>query len=515
MTFTPTVSNKVSSLNSTTAILTGSSEYLGTAEDVEKYLNVMVTVKSDVSSASTGLKFEFSSDNSNWDVVDATRFDSSDPFEVKIFKVKSKWFRVRYTNGVTGQSTFRLQTRYEIAESKRVSDEQKSITMVDSFNRIRVSEPYTLLSHNHVLGKNLFKIYEGIAGSATSVFNTNASQILMSTTGTGSVIRRSRYRAIYQPGKSLLIYMSGVLNAGSNASTVTTKIGYYDDASGYYFQYVNGVVSVVERSSVTGSLSEIITPQSSWNINTMLGTTNKNKTIDPGKTIIYWFNISWLGVGSVDCGIIIDHVTYPVHRFRHSNALTTPYIKTASLHPTYQIISTGGAGSMTAICYTVLSEGSDNPIGDSYSINMGTTSRATSGTVPLMTLRLKTGAISTAILNAISIIATANANFLTHVWRFVDVAASTVLNETTFISTNDDSSVEYNIAATTVTTTGGLLIYSAYTSNSTNTVNIDNKNKTAYLSMNAGVSDLIVVAVTTVGNANEDYLCAIDWSEFI
>ena len=85
-------------------------------------------------------------------------------------------------------------------------------TLIDGFNRVRTSSPYTLVSQNLIRGKSPQTIHETITGAGVSTYDENQSCVIMRVNGAGSVLRRSRLRSIYQPGKSLMIYMTGVLN---------------------------------------------------------------------------------------------------------------------------------------------------------------------------------------------------------------------------------------------------------------------------------------------------------------
>ena len=77
---------------------------------------------------------------------------------------------------------------------------------VDAFARKRVSQPYTLFDSTLRYDKRPENWNETIIGSASSTHNVNQSSVLMSvTTASGdSVLRRTRRRFPYQPGKSLL-----------------------------------------------------------------------------------------------------------------------------------------------------------------------------------------------------------------------------------------------------------------------------------------------------------------------
>jgi hypothetical protein len=97
--------------NSTTAQLGIDAVYTGTGEDVLGYAQVTISIYSDVDSAASGMQFQWSQDNSNWDdSYDFTLDFSSSPARRFQFPVCARYFRVKYTNGGTGTAQFRVQT---------------------------------------------------------------------------------------------------------------------------------------------------------------------------------------------------------------------------------------------------------------------------------------------------------------------------------------------------------------------------------------------------------------------
>jgi hypothetical protein len=88
---------------------------------------------------------------------------------------------------------------------------------VDAFGRLRVSSPYTLFdSQSRYASDNSFDTSTATGGTAT--FNTNQSSTSLAVTTTnGSSAVRQTYRYFpYQPGKSLLILATFVMNVGEN-----------------------------------------------------------------------------------------------------------------------------------------------------------------------------------------------------------------------------------------------------------------------------------------------------------
>jgi len=504
--------NCISRNNSTNAILTSGSVFLGSFEDVTAYNTIVIKIASDVDSALLGVKLEFSHNGSDFDHIESFTHTGSTSYIKQ--EIKGVYFRLRYTNGGTNQTYMRCQVKfiegiYTHAGDTIVSFDEAS---TDSFGRLRTSNPQTILSNNLILGKNPLNNYELITGSATSVYNINSSSVTLATTG-GSVERCSRKRSIYQPGKSLLVMITGNLNSASNGSNVVTRIGHYDNLSGHYFQYTAGVLSIVERTSVSGSTVNTVVNQGSWNLD------SNGYNIDASKNNIFWFNIQWLGTGSVNCGIIVDGVEITLHRFRHGNLLQTAYMQTASLPPFYEISSGGDSGSMECVCYTSISEGGFPPIGNLFSVNSGATDK-TVNTTPQCLLALRVTSTAnfskiTAIIKHIHVMCTSTANSLVEIFIFHDTADTAVLTGQSWVSANAESGVEYDISSTAFTATGGNLIDSYYISNKSDSIGqVAGDND--YLTSNpAGVSDLYCITVRSLTAQNEDYFCAVNWGEYI
>jgi hypothetical protein len=517
MTFITNIDGKISTDNSTTSILTAGNTFTGTGEDVSRYAFIEVFIKTDANSEPLGVILEFSTDNTNWDFGKSFTHDhKSNPVCIFTSDVLARYFRVSYTTDTT-QTVFRLQSRFHISPSNKepIIIDSKHL---DTFGRLRISNPIPLIDGHHIRGKNNFHISESITGSATSTHDADKVMVVLATTGTGDVVRQSRQRGIYQPGSSLLVLFTGVLNSGSNASTVTTRYGYYDDDNGYYFQYNNGTISIVERTKVSGSVVNTVVDQTDWNINELNGN-NADLVLDVSKALIFYIQFEWLGVGIVDMGVIINGEYINIHRFKHSNLLTTPYTQMASLPVRCEIISTGGSGSLSQCCYSVINEGKFNPLGELFSANRGATTE-TIGSTPesVIVIKLKSTGISPKInilIKNISVISTTGANSVLQIYKFQDTAATSILTGSSFVSADSESAVEYDVSSTAITLTNGRLLETRCFSNNADAalVNTDNRNYSITTNV-SGVSDLLAVVVNSTG-ANESYLGAITWLEVI
>ena len=177
-----------------------------------------------------------------------------------------------------------------------------------------------------------------------------------------SVLRRSKRRMSYQPGKSLLVLATFAF--AESQDHLKQRAGYYDDSDGIFFETEGGISYFVLRSSVSGSVVETRIPQSEWNGDKLDGVAENSTSgffLDTERSQIFWTDIEWLGVGSVRCGFVINGQFILAHTFHHANSVIGAYMKQANLPVSYEIISdssyAGGVVTLQQICCSVISEG--------------------------------------------------------------------------------------------------------------------------------------------------------------
>jgi hypothetical protein len=98
--------------NSSTTPLGIGGVFTGTAFDITKYAAINVNVKSDVASATGGVKVEFSPDGTNWDHSHQTTYTAATGVGY-VFNAEYRFARIVYTNGASAQTVFRLQTIFK------------------------------------------------------------------------------------------------------------------------------------------------------------------------------------------------------------------------------------------------------------------------------------------------------------------------------------------------------------------------------------------------------------------
>ena len=231
----------------------------------------------------------------------------------------------------------------------------------DAFGRTRVSNPLTLFDSSHRYRDN--NLWESlIVGTGSTVGFVTAQGLInigIGTTAGSSVIIETTKVFSYQPGKSLLVLNTFVMN--SPKENLRQRVGYYGADNGIYLE-VAGIgstsVSFVERSLSTGT--ETVVPQTEWNIDKLDGTGVSGYTLDISKAQILYMDIEWLGLGTVRVGFVIDGNFVHAHSFHHANIIQSTYITTASLPLRYEIANTGittSSSTLKQVCSTVISEG--------------------------------------------------------------------------------------------------------------------------------------------------------------
>jgi hypothetical protein len=382
----------------------------------------------------------------------------------------------------------------------------------DAFGRLRVSNPYTLFDGGLRYFDNTYKWDQVDTGSVTSTFLPNESSILMNATGAGSAIRQTKQVFSYQPGKSLLVLLTFVMNTPT--AGVTQRAGYFGAENGVYFEVAGTTKNLVIRKYTSGSVDDTTEkfPQSLWNGDKLDGTGASGITLDVTKAQIFWTDIEWLGVGTVRCGFVVNGQFIVCHSFHHANILNKVYMTSATLPLRYELISTGPAATMRAICSTVMSEGGHSNRSFTRAIGTALTGKNLSHTVyrPLVCLRMKSTALDSIVVpTAFDVFGLQLAAFA---YRII---LNPTLTDANWTSADTDSTVEYDISATALsggkTITQGVFVGS-------------NKGGSAMVTSNeidfsqqlgrtiAGVSDIWCLAALATTN-NDDAVGIVNWQE--
>lgn len=348
---------------------------------------------------------------------------------------------------------------------------------LDSFGRLRVSSPTTLFDAQQEYGLDTLRVWDGAAngtytslstdGSASSGGNvigptatsTRMTAITCSGTDTHYSILQSRRYMRYIPGKGQLILMTGIFAPAASSA-----------------------MSLVRRTSTSGSAVDTEIAQANWNIDKFDGTGVSGITLDFTKTQILVIQAQWLGVGRVIAGFNVNGIIYPAHQFLHANVLTVPYTQTFNLPVRYEIrqettnnvarcgyfdhangiflkaSKSQSGGTIQMVCCSVQSEGGTEDRGfprarGSVTAIGVTTRRAVLSIRPKATFNSRTNRAAIELSNFALTAATNNA-------YYEIVLGGTLGGVPAWTSVSTDSVIEYDVAGTTVT--GGTVVDSGF-----------------------------------------------------
>jgi hypothetical protein len=384
---------------------------------------------------------------------------------------------------------------------------------LDAFARQRMSQPVTIFD-SKLVGDNRPRLYDDqeVSGSGTlSTYNINSSSVTLSVSATtaGKRIRQTFRRFNYQPGKSQLIILTGILSTPTTGNS--KKIGIGTNENGLFFDSTDSTIGVNIRSFSTGAAVTNRAVQSTWNLDKMNGTGASGIDLDFSKTQIFFFDFQWLGVGSVRFGFFVDGVPIYCHVFHHANIETEAYMTSPNLPIRYEIENdgTGSADSMMQICSTVISEGGYRNTGYPINISRDGTAMQTGNNSDLHVLlafRLKSGFLgSTVQIKDYSIICTSTSAY-EYYWIVDPIITGVPLN---FINLSN-SSIEYDGSTTdttTVTNGTGIIIEGGvgYQGNQGGVTSDEIKSYFAPGSNIGEIPQIIVLAVRRVTGANESF----------
>ena len=391
-----------------------------------------------------------------------------------------------------------------------------SANAVDSFGRLRVSNPYTLFDSQNRFAKDTAYDTETATGG-TVTFVTNQSALALAvTTSSGSTARTQTYRSFpYQPGKSFLTMQTFSMAAAQ--TNLTQRVGLFNTNNGVYLERAGSTVSFVIRTYTGGSVSNANSvAQSSWNVDKFDGTGPSGATLDLTKTQILFINLEWLGVGSVKCGFVINGEFYIAHQFNNANIQTVVYMQTAILPLRYEIFTTGttsSAATLQQICSTVLSEGGYEQTSQQYIARASTAVTLTAATsfYPLVSIRLNSSYLGAIVIPAgFTFLPIGTANYE------VILVKNATLTGATWGSTLAGGQVDVDTGAsgTAITPTADSIVQTSYAT-STNQANSSLVVPTGYnfdlqlgVSL-AGASDTYTLAARAISGASNTCLGSI------
>ena len=402
---------------------------------------------------------------------------------------------------------------------------------VDAFGRQRISNPFTLADYSHVYGEETELLIKTSGNNSYINFDiTKARAVLVIGTGVNDyTIHQSRMYHHYMPGKSQLTFES--FNFGAARSGTNKRIGLFDDYNGIFFQQSgDGELSLVLRSNVSGSVQNEIISQNNWNTDKCNGSGSSNFNLDPTKTQLFTADFQWLGVGRVRAGFVHNGNAVIAHEFYNSNNKDSVYWSNPNLPIRCELRNyasgVGITGSMDQICATVISEGGYNEAGIDFSArNTIARSVATTSQLPLVAIALKTGYYGkpnrSVVRPNMSNVYTADNAITYELWR---IPSTGQIIGGAWVSANNESVIQYNISATSVNFTSGMLIDAGYCIaggqgagqfSSQSQIQTLSSAKRGYISQNIDSTDsnVFVIVGSGIGGGASNTFASLQWRE--
>lgn len=389
---------------------------------------------------------------------------------------------------------------------------------LDSFNRLKVSNPIVLFESFFTFDLQDSRWTQSLTGSGTVTrdSNTNTANLNVTTTSGDKVVRQSRRYIPYQAGRSQHYSMSFVFNTAK--TNLRQRIGCFDVNDGIFLELNNTTLSIVNRTSTSGSPSDSRSiEQASWNLDKLDGNGASGITLDITKIQLLVIEYGWQAAGSIRVGFLINGTIIYVHRFDNANSLSLPFMKRGGLPVRIEIENTGttsGSSTCKTICFLGSSESGFNPSGVIKSASTNITSKTVSTTfTPVISIRLK----STALTNTLQILSHNILVFTNDQIEFAIVKNAT-LTGASFASVATDSITEVDTSATAIT--GGDILHKEYISTSGNITTGNSIRDSLYNSLDSHIGSLldgtseIITIMARVITGTGDTLGAFTWKEF-
>lgn len=337
-----------------------------------------------------------------------------------------------------------------------------------AFDEIRVASPFSLvdLVNKYEIDPRRYSQSTATGGSLSHLPNESAVRLTVTSSNGSQAKLRTNDFCRYQAGHGLM-FRTSIYHADAGQSNQVRRWGFFDDGDGLFFELSGTALRVVRRTSVTGSAVDTAAAQSSWNVDKLDGTGRSGVTLDVTKANIYEVQLQWLGAGQVR--FYINGIL--VHEMSNQNVFSAPYMKTAQLPLSWEVVNTGASvgSSMTYVCASVVIEGGEDPPAYSFAAYNATDVNVTTTERPVLSIRPK------ATFNSIT-----NRMILMPVLLGVSTEGSRIgfrlvwsssLSGASYSSVDSKSGAEFDVSATSGT--GGETLFRGFIGGSNDATVVD------------------------------------------
>jgi hypothetical protein len=230
------VGSVVDANNSTTTPLGGGAAFTGTGVDLLGYSAVCVTIYADVDSATDGMTFQFSSDNTNWDDIYEFTMDvsSSDTRRFQ-FPVTARYFRIVYTNGGGAQSAYRCQTILHTAN--QLTSIHRLVTNMSPDRSAQVVK--SVLFAQAAGSGDFVKVNATAGGNLKVALEEFGESLPAGTNAIGSVAVPAVATGGATPGKLISAASTNATSVKASAGTLYTLCAFNVNAAARYLKMYN------------------------------------------------------------------------------------------------------------------------------------------------------------------------------------------------------------------------------------------------------------------------------------
>ncbi len=343
---------------------------------------------------------------------------------------------------------------------------------IDAFGRLRVAEPTTLFDSKFLYGKAP-QVWDEVLQDGNSVWSQENFSVTISTSAASAfVIRQTLAHFNYQPGKSNVTFLTGVLAPETN---IIKRAGLFQGLSAAPYNLTDGMYLEVTTEGPSFNIAKTVggvttitkIPQSNWNVDPFNGTGSSQINIDFTKGQILIIDYEWLGLGRVRFGFVLNGKIIYAHYENHLNELTTPYITSSNQPVRYEIRQTGaGSGSMTQVCSTVITEGGEENVGSALTVELSGNQTVNSAYTPILGIRTAPQFRDLVVkIQQVDLFNTGNSDMQ---WKII-IDPTIIGGNLTWIrtGTSGTSPVEYAFGSGSYTLSGGYSIYSNFVSRGT------------------------------------------------
>lgn len=222
----------VSTNNSTTTPLGSSATFTGTSDDARDYMAITVNIFASHDSATDGVVFEWSPNGTDWDASAAYTYEASLGGRTWQLSPRARYFRLRYTNGGTNQTSFRVQA---ILRPFAVQEQKRPIN-----SDLRIDAPASLT-------RAILTGYSTAGGGAFANVKVNPSGAVV-IDGSGTV------HPVSQSGTWNINNITGTVSLPTGASTAANQ-----SAANSSLSSIDGKITAVDTGAVVVSSSALPT----------------------------------------------------------------------------------------------------------------------------------------------------------------------------------------------------------------------------------------------------------------